>query len=130
MNANPACVPTCESLLSAGAPSAFIAGAAPAAGNARAHPASDSYFEIGAAGAIGGQWDIALRDLDVAVGLDADQDGAIIWGELRARQREIEAFAFGRLALAGDSFVCRLIPAALMVDYHPGSAYAVLSFTA
>jgi len=49
-----------------------------AAGNAKAHLA-DSYLriEIGAAGAIGGQWDIALRDLDdVAVGLDADQDGA------------------------------------------------------
>jgi hypothetical protein len=102
------------------------------ASTARAHLASDSYLriEIGTAGTVGGQWDIALRDLDVAVGLDADQDGAITWGEVQAKQREIEAYAFGRLALAGESVLCRLIPAALMVDYHAGSAYAVLPFTA
>jgi HupE/UreJ protein len=103
-----------------------------AAGSAYAHLASDSYLriEIDAAGTIGGQWDIALRDLDVAVGLDADQDGAITWGELRAKQREVEAYAFGRLALAGEGFLCRLIPAPLMVDHHAGSAYAVLPFSA
>jgi HupE/UreJ protein len=101
-----------------------------AAGRAHAHLASDSYLriEIGAAGTIGGQWDIALRDLDVAVGLDADQDGAITWGELRAKEREVAAYAFGRLSLAGDNGDCRLIPAAMMVDYHAGSAYAVLPF--
>jgi len=103
-----------------------------AAHSARAHLASDSYLRIetDAAGMIGGQWDIALRDLDVAVGLDADQDGAITWGEVQAKQREIEAYAFGHLALAGESFLCWLIPAALMVDYHAGAAYAVLPFTA
>ena len=103
-----------------------------AAHSARAHLASDSYLRIetDAAGMIGGQWDIALRDLDVAVGLDADQDGAITWGEVQAKQREIETYAFGHLALAGESFLCRLIPAALMVDYHAGAAYAVLPFTA
>ena len=103
-----------------------------AAGRAHAHLASDSYLriEIGAAGTIGGQWDIALRDLDVAVGLDADQDGAITWGELRAKEWEVAAYAFGRLSLAGDNGDCRLIPAAMMVDYHAGSAYAVLPFTA
>ena len=29
------------------------------------------------------QWDIALRDLDYAFGLDANQDGAITWSELQ-----------------------------------------------
>src|SRR5262249_46055973 len=73
-----------------------------AAGAAQAHLASDSYLriDIGAGGAIGGQWAIALRDLDVAVGLDADQDGAITWGELHAKEREIAAYAFERLTLA------------------------------
>jgi hypothetical protein len=103
-----------------------------AAGTAHAHLASDSYLriEIGKAGAIGGQWDIALRDLDVAVGLDADQDGAITWRELRARTQEIESYAFGHLTLAGDGGTCRLLPTSLMVDYHAGSAYAVLPFIA
>ena len=103
-----------------------------AAGPACAHLASDSYLriEIAQDGAIGGQWDIALRDLDAAVGLDADQDGAITWGELRANAQQIEAYAFGRLTLAAESGPCRLTPTKLMVDYHAGSAYAVLPFAA
>jgi hypothetical protein len=103
-----------------------------AASTARAHLASDSYLriEIGKDGAIGGQWDIALRDLDVAVGLDANQDGTITWGELRAREPDVEAYAFGRLALVRGDSACRFEPASLMVDYHAGSAYAVLPFAA
>jgi hypothetical protein len=103
-----------------------------AAGTARAHLASDSYLriEIDQAGATGGQWDIALRDLDVAVGLDADQDGTITWGELRAKEGEIAAYAIGRLTLARGGSACVLKPTNLMVDYHAGSAYAVLPFTA
>jgi hypothetical protein len=108
---------------------ALLAAASPA----RAHLASDSYLriDIGKDGAVGGQWDIALRDLDVAIGLDANQDGTITWGELRARESDVEAYAFGRLALVrGDDSACRLEPIRLMVDYHAGSAYAVLPFTA
>ena len=37
--------------------------------------------------------DIALRDLDHAIGLDADGNGEITWGELRARHAEIAAYA-------------------------------------
>jgi hypothetical protein len=38
-----------------------------------AHKPSDSYLTLQAQGAaISGQWDIALRDLDYALGLDAD----------------------------------------------------------
>ena len=103
-----------------------------AASTARAHLASDSYLriELGTNGTIDGHWDIALRDLDVAVGLDADQDGKITWGELRARAAEVEAYAFGHLTLVRADRPCSLQPAPLMVDYHAGSAYAVLPFTA
>ena len=101
-----------------------------AAGTACAHLASDSYLriEIGQDGPVGGQWDIALRDLDAAIGIDADQDGAITWGELRAKTKEIEDYAFGRLTLTGRSGACRLTPTGLMVDRHAGYAYAVLPF--
>lgn len=102
-----------------------------AATQAHAHLASDSYLriEIGETGTLRGQWDIALRDLDVAVGLDSDQDGNITWGELRAKAREVEAYAFGRLTLTGGAQTCRLIPTSLLVDFHAGSAYAVLPFS-
>jgi hypothetical protein len=96
-----------------------------------AHLASDSYLqiEIGEDGGVRGQWDIALRDLDAAVGLDANEDGTITWGELRAKAREIEAYAFGRLALGRDGTACVLKATNLLVDYHAGYAYAVLPFT-
>jgi len=96
-----------------------------------AHLASDSYLqiEIGDDGTARGQWDIALRDLDVAVGLDANEDGTITWGELRAKAREIEAYAFGRLALSRRGSACALKATNLLVDHHAGYAYAVLPFT-
>jgi hypothetical protein len=96
-----------------------------------AHLASDSYLqiEIDGDGTARGQWDIALRDLDVAVGLDANEDGAITWGELRAKAQEIEAYAFGRLALSRGGTACALKATNLFVDYHAGYAYAVLPFT-
>jgi hypothetical protein len=102
------------------------------AGTVHAHLASDSYLriEIAVDGQIGGQWDIALRDLDVAVGLDADQDGDITWGELRARQKQVEVYAFGRLTLARGGTPCGLNSTTLQMDYHAGYAYAVLPFTA
>ena len=102
------------------------------AGSAEAHLASDSYLHltVAADGSIAGQWDIALRDLDVTVSLDADSDGSVTWGELRAKRREVEEYAFGRLNLANAAGACRLRTTELMVDYHAGNAYAVLPFTA
>ena len=62
------------------------------AGAALAHKPSDSYLTIELRGTqIVGQWDIALRDLDFALGLDADGDGQITWGEVRSRHDEIAA---------------------------------------
>ena len=98
-----------------------------ACGAAHAHKPSDSYLSLAAEGKeLRGQWDIALRDLEHAIGLDANGDGAITWGELRGKQAEVSAYAFARLKL-GD---CSLTPGALMVDEHTDGAYAVLPFVA
>jgi hypothetical protein len=102
-----------------------------AAGTASAHKPSDSYLTVHADGrSVSGQWDIALRDLEYAVGLDADGDGAITWGELKARHAEIANYAFARLALHADARPCRLTPDAHLVDEHSDGAYAVLKFSA
>ena len=75
------------------------------AGRAHAHKPSDSYLTIDANRRDGfsGRWDIALRDLDFALGLDADGDGAITWGEVRAKHADIAAYALARLALAAPA---------------------------
>ena len=74
---------------------AWILALALACAPALAHKPSDSYLALRAEGAVlEGQWDIALRDLEYAIGLDADGDGAITWGETRARHRLADTAAF------------------------------------
>lgn len=102
--------------------------AAPAA---LAHKPSDSYLTLRVAEAeIAGQWDIALRDLDYAIGLDDNQDGAITWGELRAHQPDIAAYALARLDLAADGQACPTRVVGHQVDEHSDGAYTVLRFAA
>jgi HupE / UreJ protein len=96
-------------------------------GGAWAHKPSDSYLTLRAEAArITGQWDIALRDLDHAIGLDADGDGQITWGELRARHADIAAYAGARLKLRGDGRDCTLAIGPQQVDEHTDGAYSVL----
>jgi hypothetical protein len=107
------------------------------AGAASAHKPSDSYLTVSvpAGGAVlAGQWDIALRDLDFVLGLDADHDGAITWGELKAARHRIAEYAFARLTLEaigrGDRSTCRTYLTDLLVDEHVDGHYAVLRFSA
>ena len=93
---------------------------------ALAHKASDSYLVLDVQGTVvTGQWDIALRDIDFALGLDADGNAEISWGELRARHADIAAWALGRLALRRGSD-CALQVSGNQVDEHTDGAYAVL----
>src|SRR5215470_12895981 len=102
-----------------------------AATPAAAHKPSDSYLALKVDGErIEGQWDIALRDLDFAVGLDANADGEITWGELRARHAEIAAYALARLTLRSDGTPCPARATEHLVDNHSDGAYAVLRFVA
>jgi len=100
-------------------------------GWAHAHKPSDSYLTLFADGqALRGQWDIALRDLEYAVGLDADGDGTITWGELKAKQKDVDSYALARLALTTDGKPCKLSATEHLVDDHTDGAYLVLRFDA
>src|SRR5256885_1983979 len=102
-----------------------------ACGVAHAHKPSDSYLSLFADGrSLRGQWDIALRDLEYAVGLDGDGNGAITWGELKSKRGEVEAYALSRLKVLADGKACSIAPAELLVDDHSDGAYAVLRFSA
>ena len=91
-----------------------------------AHKASDSYLVVDVKGnAIAAQWDIALRDIDFALGLDRDGNAEITWGELRARQSDLSAWALSRLEL-NRSGSCPLQVTSLQVDEHTDGGYAVL----
>ncbi len=100
-------------------------------GTAQAHKPSDSYLSLQTQGQeITGQWDIALRDLDYAIGLDSNSDGAIPWGELRHKHVEIAAYALSRLHIAADGNDCAMHTTRQLVDRHSDGAYSVLQFTA
>ena len=107
-----------------------LAGVA-ASGPASAHKSSDAYLSITAAeDVLTIRWDIALRDLDVAVGLDPDEQGQVTWGTLRGHFPAIDAYALSRLALTGDGRPCPFGPVSHRIDRHSDGAYAVLDFTA
>ncbi|UUX95742.1 HupE/UreJ family protein [Aquabacterium sp. J223] len=101
-----------------------------AAAGALAHKASDSYLSLAVHGAQAeGRWDIALRDLEDAVGLDLDGDGDITWAELRARHADIVAHALPRLQASADGRPCRWQAGAQQVDRHTDGAYTVIPLT-
>lgn len=92
-----------------------------------AHKPSDAYLTLAREGTvIKGQWDIALRDLDGAIGLDANGDGEITWGEVRARKDAIAGYALSRLSISSGGEPCTVEAAEPMIDRHTDGAYAVL----
>jgi len=99
---------------------------------ALAHKPSDSYLTLKVQGKqVTGQWDIALRDLDMAIGLDADGNGELTWDEVKARHGAIAAYAVSRLSLAvKDGGACPLRVTGHLLDDHSDGAYAVLRLAA
>ena len=68
------------------------------------------------------RWDIALRDLDTVVDIDADGDSRITWGEVKRAWNAIDAYALPRLAFAG----CPLRVVRHGLEQRSDGAYAVL----
>ena len=72
------------------------------------------------------RWDIALRDLDVALALDSNGDRALTWGEVRAAWPRIDALVLASLAVPG----CRFEIAGHALEQRNDGAYAVLQLKA
>lgn len=93
----------------------------------QAHKASDSYLNLEVKGErIEGRWDIALRDLELAVGVDGDGDGQLTWDEVRSRHAAIAAYALTHLKLTAGGADCPLRVTRQLVDDHTDGAYTVL----
>ena len=106
---------------------AFVGLGIPAA--CHAHKPSDSYLTLRLDGdRIEGRWDIALRDLEHALGLDADFDGAITWAELRARHGAVADYALARLGVSSGGTACEPRATEQLVDRHRDGTYSVLRF--
>ena len=90
---------------------------------AHAHKSSDSYLQLDA-GKTGTKlrWDIALRDLDAALDLDANEDGKLTWAEVKTAWPRVQDYALARLQLEGC--VLRVTDRAL--ERRNDGAYAVM----
>ncbi len=92
-------------------------------GAAQAHKASDSYLQIDVGDKVLAlRWDIALRDLDVALGLDTNDDGRLTWGEVKAAWPRIRGYVLPRLKIAG----CPLQVDSTALERRNDGAYAVM----
>lgn len=76
------------------------------------------------------EWKIALRDLELAIGLDADADGAITWSELQAQEARVATVAHAALDLLADNATCVAGGTRLLVDALSDGVYAVLRWQA
>ncbi len=97
---------------------------------AAAHKPSDSYLSFTVRDqVVSGQWDIALRDLDYAIGLDADGDGAITWSELKGRHDAVATYALEHLRVSSGGQPCAMQAGEQLVDRHTDGTYTVLRFS-
>jgi hypothetical protein len=94
---------------------------------AQAHKSSDAYLFLESdAGTTRLRWDIALRDLDAALPIDADGDRQLSWGEVRAAWPAIDAMALAALSAPG----CRFEVQDHALERRNDGAYAVLKLAA
>jgi len=105
---------------------------------ASAHKASDAYVTLRVDGTdVSARMDIALRDLDRDLDLDANADDRLSWGEVRTRWGDIAALARDGLAFSADGQPCTPVAAgapaaegtAPALTEHSDGRYAVVRMT-
>jgi HupE / UreJ protein len=98
---------------------------------AQAHIASNGFLTVQVDRAqVSGALELAIRDGELAVGLDHDGDGHVTWGELRASQTALQTYVLGHLHLAGADGPCRMGFSPVEVNERVDGNYLWLPFTA
>jgi hypothetical protein len=101
------------------------------AGAAHAHVASNGFLVANVAGQdVTGSMELAVRDVELAVGVDADRDGKVTWGELRAADPQLSAYLAQHVSFMAQSQACSLSFQALEVNDRVDGSYAWLPFKA
>jgi hypothetical protein len=102
-----------------------------AAAPAHAHIASNGFLSLQIDRAqVSGALELAIRDGELAVGLDQDGDGKVTWGELRASQTALQIYVQDHLHLAGADGQCRMGFGAVQVNERVDGRYLWLPVTA
>jgi hypothetical protein len=98
---------------------------------AQAHIASNGFLSLQVDRAqVSGALELAIRDGELAVGLDRDGDGRVTWGELRASQTALQVYVLGHLHFAGAEGQCRMGFGPVQVNERVDGRYLWLPVTA
>ncbi len=94
---------------------------------ALAHQQSDTYIALRVEEhRITGSWEIAVRDIDRAVGLDTDGDGAVTVKELREAQESVARYVLSRLEVKLNGTPVKLSSKDHLIDNRLDGAHLVL----
>ncbi len=98
---------------------------------AQAHIASNGFLSLKVEGSkVSGAIELAIRDGELAVGLDHDGNGKVTWGELKSSQGALQSYVQGHLRLRGADGPCRLTFAPVEVNERVDGSYLWLPITA
>jgi hypothetical protein len=99
--------------------------------SAHAHVASNGFLTVTVTGGeLAGSVELAVRDIELAVGVDSDRDGRVTWGELRAAQQQVTRYVKDHVAIAAHDNACRLSFQDIQVNDRVDGNYAWLPFSA
>ena len=101
------------------------------AGTVQAHIASNGFLVANVTGQeISGSVELAVRDVELAVGVDSNRDGKVTWGELRAAAPQLLRYVGQHLLLSAQDHACALNLGGLQVNDRVDGSYVWLPFTA
>lgn len=106
-------------------------------GVANGHIASNGFLTLNVEGSkVAGTLELAMRDAELAIGLDSNRDGRITWGEVRSQQHDLELYVRSKLSIAdgasraGGASGCSMEFAPVEVNDRVDGNYLWLPFTA
>jgi hypothetical protein len=98
---------------------------------AQAHIASNGFLVVQVHGQqLRGSIELAVRDVELAIGVDANGDGKVTWGELRAAEPRLMQYVAQHLSIGTQESSCAISFQRLEVNQRVDGNYAWLPFTA
>ncbi|WP_339766579.1 HupE/UreJ family protein [uncultured Paraglaciecola sp.] len=98
-----------------------------------AHQLSTGYIiaDLGQSGRITGEWQLGLTDLELVLGLDADLNGELTWGEVTNRRADIASYLAEHMHISRGQAACTTQFQGLeRLEDHADAVYAVTDFSA
>jgi HupE / UreJ protein len=101
------------------------------AATAQAHVASNGFLVAHVEGhSVRGSVEIAVRDVELAVGTGADREGKVTWGALRGAEQRLDEYLARHLRLSAQGHACPVALQSMQLNDRVDGTYVWLPFTA